>query len=451
MTNLIEKFIGDLKQLKIPAGYNERTYSLQEFGDIYHAADAAMLDIVAVLAKRGVYLVRNRDKAVFKASTKVSSRVDQSTDIKANLTLTLKAIKADFQGNIEELSISLASIFIPDRHGFTVYERSTTDNKLYRSTKLVEQIQSILARFDEALAEHTAERDRAARIRQADIDNAAAERAERRAQRQAIAARREANRERRIAIEAEEEELQRALEAGDQETIDKIAQARADRFDADMNARAVEATQVATQAAAEIRNVAVPELPKGVDVMSFIYGWLANNVDYLYAKLPGWDRHAEFCFTNRYPEAPKTDTPREPGYSVTDKDKRTSGGYRWQLANEYHVHFKRNSVQRAPEIVRTYLGTFRSRRTGEASQVKGDISSNTLAQYLIVNLGFGFDKTENTTAYNTCRTMANNKKDFELGYTWTGKPAAAVTASSAPPFDPETEATANPFNQDFPN
>lgn len=114
-------------------------------------------------------------------------------------------------------------------------------------------------------------------------------------------------------------------------------------------------------------------------------------------------------------------------------------------ANEYHVHFRRGAVQKAPEFVRAFLGSIRSRRTGEASQVKGNISSNTLAQYLIVDLGFWFDKTENTEAYRTCRNRANNAESFNLGYNWPGTGNQRLVAS----FDAELEANLRPFEQDF--
>jgi hypothetical protein len=346
--------------------------------------------------------------------------------LKANISVSA----AKYGGGSTDITLGA---ILSDISGFTLCTPKAGTKTWVRMSSTVARIGKILADGQTAVDARKAEEDEAARI-------AAEEEAAREARRQQ-------NRERRATIQAEDAELEAALAAGDQATIDRIAEARAARFDADMQEKAAEAQQLAAEAAKEIDGTSTGDesLPEDLDYLSFIYGWLAANVDYLYAKLPGWDKFAERNFLNRYPNVPKTATAGEPGYSVTDGDKLTSGGYKWQLANEYHVHFRRGAIQKAPEFVRAFLGSIRSKRTGEASQVKGNISSNTLAQYLIVDLGFWFDKTENTEAYRTCKNYASNAESFDLGYNWTGAGKKRLVAS----FDAGLEADLRPFEQDF--
>lgn len=356
-----------------------------------------------------------------------------SSDIRDPLVLMRARISASaYDYGVGSTDIVLGAI-LSDISGFTLCTPKAGTNKWVRMSSTVNRIKSLLADAQIAVDARKAEEDEAARI--------AAEQAA------AREARRQQNRERKTTIQTEDAELEAALAAGDQATIDRIAEVRAARFDADMQEKAAEAQQLAAAAAKEIDGTATggESLPEDLDYLSFIYGWLAANVDYLYAKLPGWDKFAERNFLKRYPNVTKTATAGEPGYSVTDGDKLTSGGYKWQLANEYHVHFRRGAIQKAPEFVRAFLGSIRSKRTGEASQVKGNISSNTLAQYLIVDLGFWFDKTENTDAYRTCKNSASNAESFDLGYNWTGTGKQRLVAS----FDAGLEADLRPFEQDF--
>lgn len=361
----------------------------------------------------------------------LASRI--SNDARDPLILMRARISASASNyGVGSTDIVLGSI-LSDASGFTLCTPKAGTNKWVRMSSTVARIGKILADAQIAVDARKAEEDEAARI--------AAEEAA------AKEARRQQNRERKATIQAEDAELEAALAAGDQATIDRIAEARAARFDADMQEKAAEAQQLAAAAAKEIEGTSTSDasLPEDLDHLSFIYGWLAANVDYLYAKLPGWDKFAERNFLKRYPNVPKTATAGEPGYSVTDGDKLTSGGYKWQLANEYHVHFRRGAIQKAPEFVRAFLGSIRSKRTGEASQVKGNISSNTLAQYLIIDLGFWFDKTENTEAYRTCKNSASNAESFDLGYNWAGAGKQRLVAS----FDAGLEADLRPFEQDF--
>ena len=361
----------------------------------------------------------------------LASRI--SNDAREPLVLLRARISASASNyGVGSTDIVLGSI-LSDASGFTLCTPKAGTNKWVRMSSTVARIGKILADAQIAVDARKAEEDEAARI--------AAEEAA------AKEARRQQNRERKATIQAEDAELEAALAAGDQATIDRIAEARAARFDADMQEKAAEAQQLAAAAAKEIEGTSTSDasLPEDLDHLSFIYGWLAANVDYLYAKLPGWDKFAERNFLKRYPNVPKTATAGEPGYSVTDGDKLTSGGYKWQLANEYHVHFRRGAIQKAPEFVRAFLGSIRSKRTGEASQVKGNISSNTLAQYLIIDLGFWFDKTENTEAYRTCKNSASNAESFDLGYNWAGAGKQRLVAS----FDAGLEADLRPFEQDF--
>jgi hypothetical protein len=398
-------------------------------------AMAALTDVATLLKDKYIHipdlsrLVSNWPKKA--GFLPLASRI--SNDARDPLVLLRARISASASNyGVGSTDIVLGSI-LSDASGFTLCTPKAGTNKWVRMSSTVARIGKILADAQIAVDARKAEEDEAARI--------AAEEAA------AKEARRQQNRERKATIQAEDAELEAALAAGDQATIDRIAEARAARFDADMQEKAAEAQQLAAAAAKEIDGTPTGDesLPEDLDYLSFIYGWLAANVDYLYAKLPGWDKFAERNFLKRYPNVPKTATAGEPGYSVTDGDKLTSGGYKWQLANEYHVHFRRGAIQKAPEFVRAFLGSIRSKRTGEASQVKGNISSNTLAQYLIIDLGFWFDKTENTEAYRTCKNSASNAESFDLGYNWTGAGKQRLVAS----FDAGLEADLRPFEQDF--
>jgi hypothetical protein len=262
------------------------------------------------------------------------------------------------------------------------------------------------------------------------------------------------------------QELAKALEAGDTETANRIAQAHHERLEAALQAQQAEIKERVNTARTRVKTIVQPNVK---DTLSFVYGWLAANVEYLYAKLPGWNRFAEGDFLKRYPGVRRVATVGEPGYWLSDPAKKTSGGYKYQLYSEYHVHFKRGVAQQAPECVRAFLDCFRSRMTGEASEFKGDTASKALATYLASDLGFWFDRTENTDAYRTCKAMANNKEDFELGYNWVESqktasveakraarkaakaPAAGPAVVEEPAFNPEVEAEVNPLNQEFPD
>jgi hypothetical protein len=407
---------------------------LEVSGTSEDVAVAALADVATLLKGKYIHvpdlnrLERNWPKKAgfLPLATRITSDIGNPLNlIRARISVSASAYNAG------STDITLFSI-LSENSGFTLCTPKAGTNKWVRMNSTVAKIGKILADAQIAVDARKAEEDEAARI-------AAEEKAAREARRQQ-------NRERRATIQAEDAELEAALAAGDQATIDRIAEARAARFDADMQEKATEARQLAAAAAEKIDETSTNDtsLPEDLDHLSFIYGWLAANVDYLYAKLPGWDKFAERNFLKRYPNVPKTTTAGEPGYSVTD-DKLTSGGYKWQLANEYHIHFRRGAIQKAPEFVRAFLGSIRSNRTGEASQVKGNISSNTLAQYLIVDLGFWFDKTENTDAYRTCKNSASNAESFDLGYNWTGAGKQRLVAS----FDAGLEADLRPFEQDF--
>lgn len=254
--------------------------------------------------------------------------------------------------------------------------------------------------------------DRAAAERRAEEERRAAERAQRAADREAAAARREE----RAEIRREQEELDAALESGDEERINAAREVMAQRYERQIDAvlgQAREAQDAAVAAAEGLKEAEV----NPVDRYSFILGWLASNVDYLYAKLPGWDRSAEYAFCRRFPEAQRAE-PRAPGYSITPADKKTSTGHEWQLANEYHVHFAPQAIKNAPSFVIEYLESFRSRKTGESSAVKTDMSSNALAVYLALELDFIFGKTSDSEAVRTCRMHAVNMESFEQGLNW---------------------------------
>lgn len=428
--------------------YASDTVSNQDYfevpGTSEDVAKAALTDVATLLKDKYIHvpdlnkLERNwRKRAGF---LPLADRIVNDARYPLVLQRARISVSASAYGE-GSTDVTIDSI-LSDVSGYTLCTPKAGTNKWVRMSSIVTRIKALLSDAQSAVDARKAEEDEAARI-------AAEEEAAREARRQQ-------NRERRATIQAEDAELEAALAAGDQVTIDRIAEARAARFDADMQEKAAEAQQLAAAAAKEIEGTSTSDasLPEDLDHLSFIYGWLAANVDYLYAKLPGWDKFAERNFLKRYPNVPKTATAGEPGYSVTDGDKVTSGGYKWQLANEYHVHFRRGAIQKAPEFVRAFLGSIRSKRTGEASQVKGNISSNTLAQYLIVDLGFWFDKTENTDAYRTCKNYASNAESFDLGYNWpnTGnqrqqqqQPQQRLVAS----FDASLEADLRPFEQDF--
>lgn len=276
-----------------------------------------------------------------------------------------------------------------------------------------------------------------------------------------VATKRETDRAKAIARRQEEEELKQALDIGDFETANRIAEAQHARQEEAEVTAVNKAKSLGSEAIKQAKEIRQPEV---TDIPSFVYGWLASNVEYLYAKLPGWNKFAEGDFLRHYPGVTKVDTVGKPGYWVNDPIKKTSGGYKYQLYSEYHVHFKHGVAQKAPECVKAFLDCFTSRKTGTASIFKGDTASKALARYLIADLGFWFDRTENTEAYRTCKLMANNKEDFELGYSWvenqrkldaekrrTARRVTKSTPAETDTFDPEVEAEVNPLGLDFPD
>jgi hypothetical protein len=72
--------------------------------------------------------------------------------------------------------------------------------------------------------------------------------------------------------------------------------------------------------------------------------------------------------------------------------------------------------KKPPAFVIDFLKSIRSRKTGLASQVKGNISSNALALYLIMDLGFRFGLTAGSDAYSTCKQFAADKASFDVGF-----------------------------------
>lgn len=223
-------------------------------------------------------------------------------------------------------------------------------------------------------------------------------------------------------------ELDDAYDSADEERIAAAQQAVMDLYAVTQN-EASAAGQAIHDKAVEDATTAEAETLGITDVSSFIFGWLAANVDYMSAAVPVKrrakgrpDDSLVRSFERRYPDSTKAERKGAPGYVVVPEydDKG-----RWvQQFNEYHVHFKRGSVQKAPAFVRDYLGNFESRRTGTGSIVQGNMSSNTLAAFLW-ELGFRFGLTNTTEAYNGCRNEANNLADFEAGYNYnsTSKPA----------------------------
>lgn len=303
------------------------------------------------------------------------------------------------------------------------------DKKWVKQTSLLNRISMIMSEGQIAIDDRVAHEQEETRLAAAEEARKEAARAERR--------------ERKNQIKQEEEALAKALEDGDQETVDRIADTRAKRYAQDMETALEQARHQHAEAVAQIdSDNSSSELLDGIDKMSFIYGWLAANVDYLYAKLPGWDYHAEHSFLSRFPNTTKTDKAGEPGYSITPADRRTSGGYKWQLSNEYHVHFKRAAIQKAPDFVIEYLRGFRSFKTGTSTAIKGDTANNAMAQYFIFDLGFNFGLTSESDAERTLRNLASDKKAFKLGYDWSnGSTALSV----------EDQADIAPFKQTYPD
>jgi hypothetical protein len=281
-----------------------------------------------------------------------------------------------------------------------------------------------------------------------------------------VATKRKTARANALARKQEEEELKQALENGDTETINRIAEAQHNRQGAAEETGKENAKRLGRAATKQVKDIVQPSV---TDTLSFVYGWLAGNVEYLYAKLPGWNKFAEGDFLRYYPGVRKVDASGKPGYWINDPIKKTTGGFKYQLYSEYHVHFKHGVIQKAPECVKAFLNCFISNKTGTASILQGDTASKAIARYLISDLGFWFDRTENTDAYRTCKAMANNKEDFELGYNWvesqkaanaaerrTARKAAKATVAEpasveASDFNPEVEAEVNPLNQEFPD
>jgi hypothetical protein len=143
-----------------------------------------------------------------------------------------------------------------------------------------------------------------------------------------VATKRETARANVLARKQEEKELRQALENGDTETINRIAEARHNRQGDTERAGQENAERLGETATEKVQDIVQPNV---TDTLSFVYGWLAANVEYLSAKLPGWDRFAEGDFLRYYPGVSKVATPGEPGYWVNDPIKKTSGGFKYQL------------------------------------------------------------------------------------------------------------------------
>lgn len=253
-------------------------------------------------------------------------------------------------------------------------------------------------------------------------------------------------------------ELDDAYESEDEDRIAAAQQAVIDLYAVTQDEASNEGQTIHNRAVKEVDKKDTETL-EITDVDSFILGWLAANVDYMSAAIPVKRRakgQSDYSlvrsFERRYPDSTKAEKKGAPGYVVVPEyDERG----RWaQQFNEYHVHFKRGAVQRAPQFVRDYLGNFESRRTGTGSIVQGNMSSNTLAAFLW-ELGFKFGLTDVAEAREGCRAEATVMTDFETGYAYDGtlKPTKSKPAEKDPYDDDydffDTDATEFPDPVDF--
>jgi hypothetical protein len=271
-------------------------------------------------------------------------------------------------------------------------------------------------------------------------------------------------RESRAALEAAEEELNNAIDSGDTERI-RVAVERLEEL-SPARIRVRETAKLAAEGTESVFKS--PETLKeceelGItDAESFLCGWLAANVERMYAYIPYTitrlgrrnDRYLR-AFRDSFGNCPERNSKKEAaamgGYALTPysnddldpeaaKD-RIAGGIN-QMSIALYVHFRNYSVQKAPRFVRVWLASHKS-KDGKVVVPSATIQRNSLVCRLFNDFSFPIAAADDA-ARNRCKMKATDEKAFTAGFAW------PVRLTPAAPATPEVEEPAHELDLDFP-
>lgn len=267
--------------------------------------------------------------------------------------------------------------------------------------------------------------------------------------------------ERKAAQDAAEEELDNAIDSGDVDRI-KVALERLE----DLNPARIRVREIARQAkegTAEALKSAetLKECEElGItDAASFLCGWLAANVERMYAYIPytvtklgrrnNRFLHAfQSSFGNCPERASREEAKANGGYALTPYSNdyldpeiakhRKAGGIN-QRNIALYVHFRNYAVKKAPRFIQVWLASHKS-MDGEVVLPGATIQRNSLVCHLFNDFGFPIAEADDS-ARNHCKMKANDQDAFAAGFAW----PVRLTPATPPAREPAHE-----LDQDFP-
>jgi hypothetical protein len=270
-----------------------------------------------------------------------------------------------------------------------------------------------------------------------------------------------AKQERKAAQEAAEEELNNAIDSGDVERI-KVALARLE----ELNPARIRVREIARQAKEGTAEALKSEetlkecAELGItDAESFLCGWLAANVERMFAYIPytvtklgrrnNRFLHAfQASFGNCPERASREEAKASGGYALTpyfndDLDPETAehrkaGGIN-QRNIALYVHFRNYAVKKAPRFVQVWLASHKS-IDGEVVTPGATIQRNSLVCHLFNDFGFPIAAADDA-ARNRCKMKANDQEAFTAGFAW----PVRLTPTTPPAIEPAHE-----LDQEFP-
>lgn len=269
--------------------------------------------------------------------------------------------------------------------------------------------------------------------------------------------------ERQTAIEAATVELNNAVDSGDLERI-RIAMERLEELDparirvheiARQAAEGTETVLTSDETLEECRELGI------VDPESFLCGWLAANVERMYAYIPytvtklgrrnNRYLHAfQASFGNCPERNSRSEAAARGGYALTPKfnddldpetAKRRKAGGTNQRDIALYVHFRNYSVKKAPRFVQVWIASHKSRE-GEVVTPGASVQRNSLVCHLFNDFGFPIAEVDDA-ARNQCRMRSTDQNSFEAGFAW------PVRLTNAAQQEQERE-PAHELDQDFP-
>ncbi len=267
--------------------------------------------------------------------------------------------------------------------------------------------------------------------------------------------------ERRAALEAAEEELNNAIDSGDTERI----RAAVERLE-ELNPARIRVREIARQAAKGTESVfksdeTLKECAElGItDAESFLCGWLAANVERLFAYIPytvtklgrrnNRFLHAfQASFGNCPERASREEARASGGYALTPYSNdhldpevaatRKAGGIN-QRNIALYVHFRNYAVKKAPRFVQVWLASHKS-IDGEVVIPGATIQRNSLVCHLFNDFGFPIAAADDS-ARNHCKMKAKDQDAFTAGFAW----PVRLT-----PTTPAVREPAHELDQEFP-